>query len=50
MPELDPGQWIVALGQLIDLRVWGARVVLFIGVVIFFKVALIPFIRACKGK
>jgi hypothetical protein len=50
MPELDPGEWMAALGQLIDLRAWGARVVLFAGVIIFFKIVVIPFIRAFKGK
>ena len=47
---LDPESWVDAIAQIIDFKIWGARIaiaVLFTGVL---RWGVVPFIRACKGK
>ena len=48
--NLDPESWVDAVAQIIDFKIWGARIAiaaLFVGVV---RWAIVPFIRAMKGK
>jgi hypothetical protein len=50
MPDLDPNEWLRALNQLVDLKVWGARIVLLGFGIAIVKFMIVPILEARRKK
>ena len=48
--NLDPQSWVNAIAQVVDLKVWGARIAVAALFITVIRWAIVPFIRAWKGK